>query len=421
MPSFLPPNRPPDGLGVRWLACWLLLTLLGWYSVTLTPLARQLAGETGPPLTGEPPSAFILFGLNAGLALIVALAWGRAEGDRGWTARAAPWIMRAARLSLAYVLFIYGWQKVFLLQMAQPDHSDLLTRFGQMNHMGLLWRTVGASPLFQFVGGALEVLPAFLLLHRRTALAGALLAVPVRSFVLLLNLSFNVFVKLGAANLLLLAVAILWPHLPNLWRAVRNEPTRPLPAPPGLPGPRPLRTLARVVVLGYVTCAPLLTTLDFVQKWSPRPVPPRSRGRVPRHRRLPTRPGYRERLPLAHPGPECLSRQPRAAVPHRVDELPGRSRHRCRTLRRQRTDPHPDSGRRLPAASALGAAGRTTHPDRPGERRSLHRHPGTCARPRHPPAERPLATVRHARRERVTAATKKAGTPRGGSGLYGEA
>lgn len=273
MPSFLPPNRPPDGLGVRWLACWLLLTLLGWYGVTLTPLARQLAGETGPPLTGEPPSAFILFGLNAGLPLIVALAWGRAERERDWTARAAPWIMRAARLSLAYVLFIYGWQKVFLLQMAQPDHSDLLTRFGQMNHMGLLWRTVGASPLFQFVGGALEVLPAFLLLHRRTALAGALLAVPVLSFVLLLNLSFNVFVKLGAANLLLLAVAILWPHLPNLWRAVRNEPTRPLPAPPGLPGPRPLRALARVVVLGYVTCAPLLTTLDFVQKWSPRPVP----------------------------------------------------------------------------------------------------------------------------------------------------
>ena len=263
----------PSGLGVRWLACWLLLIFLSWYGVTLTPLARWLVGETGLPLAGEPPSAFILFGLNAGLALIVAFAWGRAEGDRGWTARAAPWVMRAVRLYLAYILFSYGWQKVFLLQMPQPDHSDLLTRFGQMNHMSLLWRTVGASPLFQFVGGALEVLPAFLLLHRRTALAGALLAVPVLSFVLLLNLSFNVFVKLGAANLLLLAVAILWPHLPNLWRAVRNEPTRPLLDSPGLPGPRPLRALARLAVAGYVTCAPLLTTLDYVQQWSPRPVP----------------------------------------------------------------------------------------------------------------------------------------------------
>ncbi|NTY02298.1 hypothetical protein [Deinococcus sp. JMULE3] len=268
-----PAPIPSPGLGLRWLACWLLLTLLGWYGVTLMPLARTLAGETGPPLTGEPPSAFILFGLNAGLALLGALTWGRAEGDRGWTARAAPWIMRAARLSLAYVLFIYGWQKVFLLQMPRPENTDLLTRFGEMNHMGLLWRTVGASPVFQFVGGALEVLSAFLLLHRRTALAGALLAVPVMSFVLLLNLSFNVFVKLGAANLLLLAVAILWPHLPNLWRAVRNEPTRPLPAPPGLPGSRPLRALARVAVLGYVLAAPLQNNLTFVQRWSPRPVP----------------------------------------------------------------------------------------------------------------------------------------------------
>lgn len=269
VPTFTPLPETPPGLGVRWLACWLLLTLLGWYGVTLMPLARLLAGETGPPLTGEPPSAFILFGLNAGLALLVALTWGRAEGDRGWTARAAPWVMRSARLLLAYVLFSYGWQKVFLLQMPQPDHSDLLSRFGQMNHMGLLWRTVGASPLFQFVGGALEVLPAFLLLHRRTALAGALLAVPVLGFVLLLNLGFNVFVKLGAANLLMLALAILWPHLPNLWRALRNEPTRPLPAPPGLPGPRPLRVMARLVVLGYVIGAPFLTTLDFAQKWSP--------------------------------------------------------------------------------------------------------------------------------------------------------
>ncbi|WP_291427951.1 hypothetical protein [Deinococcus sp.] len=45
--------RVPSGLGVRWLACWLLLTLLSWYGVTLTPLARRLAGETGPPLTGR--------------------------------------------------------------------------------------------------------------------------------------------------------------------------------------------------------------------------------------------------------------------------------------------------------------------------------------------------------------------------------
>ncbi|MVN88911.1 hypothetical protein GO986_19395 [Deinococcus sp. HMF7620] len=81
-----------------------------------------------------------------------------------------------------------------------------------MSPMGVLWRTVGISPLYQTVGGLAEILPGLLLLFRRTSLAGASIGLGVIGYVLLLNMSFDVPVKIFSIHLLMFCLILIFPY-----------------------------------------------------------------------------------------------------------------------------------------------------------------------------------------------------------------
>lgn len=96
--------------------------------------AAQLSGgqSAGP----EPPALFVVQGIYVLLAALGALRWAPLD-RRGTLTERLFWPTHTAlRLLLALYLFMYGWQKVFLLQMPAPDTVDLLTPFGQMSLMG---------------------------------------------------------------------------------------------------------------------------------------------------------------------------------------------------------------------------------------------------------------------------------------------
>ena len=85
-----------------------------------------------------------------------------------------------------------------------------------------------------------------LLLWRRTAILGSLLAIVAMGQVFLLNLFYDVPVKIIAGELLLIAIALTVPYAPNLLRAALNRPA-PTPVPP-LAGPR--------MTMGTLICPP---------------------------------------------------------------------------------------------------------------------------------------------------------------------
>lgn len=130
----------------------------------------------------------------------------------GWTAHLL------LRLGLALYLFVYGWSKVFLVQMGRADYGDALINFGEMSPMGLLWRMVGYSVAFQILSGVAEVLAASLLLWRRTAGVGAAVAAFDMYFVFLLNMAYDVPVKQLS---LLLAVGATIAAIPYVTRFLR--------------------------------------------------------------------------------------------------------------------------------------------------------------------------------------------------------
>jgi hypothetical protein len=88
---------------------------------------------------------------------------------------------------------------------------------GDLSPMGLLWAFMAASPAYAFFGGAAELLGGVLLVFRRTALLGALVTAAVMTQVVMLNLCYDVCVKLLSSHLLAMAIFLALPDLKRLW------------------------------------------------------------------------------------------------------------------------------------------------------------------------------------------------------------
>lgn len=108
--------------------------------------------------------------------------------------RAALAAMTVARLVLAPGMMPYGVSKLFLLQF-QVAASAYAQPLGETPGTTLTWAFLGYSPVFQFLLGTFEIIPAILLLFARTRRLGALLLLPV-----VLNVAmFNYFLAYGRA------------------------------------------------------------------------------------------------------------------------------------------------------------------------------------------------------------------------------
>lgn len=113
------------------------------------------------------------------------------------------------RYSLAFIAFGYGINKIFVMQMPFPMISQLATPLGDLLPMRLSWLFIGYSAPYQIFSGVMEVLVAVLLLYKRTATMGVLIATAVFINVMMLNLSYDIPVKLYSMNLVLLCLYLL--------------------------------------------------------------------------------------------------------------------------------------------------------------------------------------------------------------------
>jgi len=113
------------------------------------------------------------------------------------------------RYALALIAFSYGINKVFALQMPFPSVSQLATPLGDLLPMRLSWLFIGYSSPYQIFSGVMEVLVALLLLYRRTATLGIMIATAVFVNVMMLNLCYDIPVKLYSMNLVLMCGYLL--------------------------------------------------------------------------------------------------------------------------------------------------------------------------------------------------------------------
>jgi hypothetical protein len=128
---------------------------------------------------------------------------------------------------LAASLLEYGMTKVIPTQFPPPPLTALVTPVGEMTLSALLWTTIGSAPAYQIATGCVEVLAAVLLLLPWTVPLGAVLALVSLLQVLLLNLTFDIGVKLVTMHLIVLSVILLVPAARSMAAVlVRLPPSR---------------------------------------------------------------------------------------------------------------------------------------------------------------------------------------------------
>ena len=159
------------------------------------------------------------------------------------------------RLVLAQALIGYGSMKFLQTQFPAPTPSRLLERVGDQSPMGLLWTFMGASATYNVFAGLGETVPGLLLFFRRTTTLGALLGAAVMSNVVMLNMAYDVPVKLYSSQLFLYAAFLALPDFRRLANVlVLNRPA--LPAAERAPFKKRWlvwgHRLARAAILGFI-------------------------------------------------------------------------------------------------------------------------------------------------------------------------
>jgi uncharacterized membrane protein YphA (DoxX/SURF4 family) len=150
------------------------------------------------------------------LAGLGAVLWSVLDRRRRSYAVAEGWLRLAVRIALGSTLIAYGMDKIVPLQMPFPSLTRLIEPYGNLSPMGVLWASIGASPAYEIFTGCAETLGGILVLLPRTAVLGALVCLADVVEVFVLNMTYDVPVKLFAFHLILFSLYLLAPEWPRL-------------------------------------------------------------------------------------------------------------------------------------------------------------------------------------------------------------
>ncbi|HEY3566661.1 MAG TPA: hypothetical protein VGP73_01915 [Thermoanaerobaculia bacterium] len=203
----------PGFLIRRYYELW--LPLLQWVAGRVLHLDSKLSLEDA----GISNLAFgwVLFLCYMVLAGVVAVLWSALDRKGQSYERLYSWLRLALRYMLAPMMIQYGAIKVIPAQMLSPLPVGILGRpIGDLFPNHLLWWTVGASSPFERFIGSAELVSGILLLLPWTTLLGALIAAGNMSVVFMLNMCYDVPVKLISLHFLVMALLLIAPDVPRL-------------------------------------------------------------------------------------------------------------------------------------------------------------------------------------------------------------
>jgi uncharacterized membrane protein YphA (DoxX/SURF4 family) len=154
------------------------------------------------------------------IACVATLVWSVVDRKRPDYRALHDWLRVLVRYTLAIAMFTYGIGKVFPNQFLRVDGDYGIARqiepYGQFSPMGVLWTFMGTSRPYTIFTGIVELTGCVFLLFRRTATLGALVSAAALINVIVLDFCFDIDVKLGALNYLLMAIFLLAPDVRRL-------------------------------------------------------------------------------------------------------------------------------------------------------------------------------------------------------------
>jgi len=192
---------------------------LGQHLFHLTGVGAKLHG-TG---SGDTILNWIAAGIMLAVAILATLIWTVLAELRSPSRRSLAyprlffWFRLTIRLTLGVAMIGYGLAKVFPLQMGPPSIAVLNEPLGNTSPMTMLWTLIGLNPIYEIICGAAELTAGILILFRRTGLLGELLTAFLATNIVLYNFCYDVPVKLYAAHLVFMSIALIVPDMPSLF------------------------------------------------------------------------------------------------------------------------------------------------------------------------------------------------------------
>jgi uncharacterized membrane protein YphA (DoxX/SURF4 family) len=176
---------------------------LRWFADTVLNWGADFKMEsTG---SGDRSFDYVRFALNLILAFFAAIVWSILDKKRASYTTLFYWFQTLLRVFLCIVMILYGLAKVFKGQFSDPSLELLLQPVGEMSPMGLAWTFMGHSMVYNIFLGSLEILGGLLLLYRKTTTLGSILILGIMVNVAIMNLTYDIPVKLFSIHLVLMA------------------------------------------------------------------------------------------------------------------------------------------------------------------------------------------------------------------------
>lgn len=210
------------------------------------------------------------------VSLLFSLLLYYVEKRKGYSLNLENKIRPIIRYYLALILLIYGFSKVFKAQFYLPEPNLLFTPLGNLDKDILFWTTIGSSRSYSIFLGIIEIIPALLLLFRKTAFIGSLMATGVLLHVVSINFSYSISVKIFSLFLLILALFLAFRTIKNTWLLFQTgqfsktdffEPTRSYKKPF-----YPFVKALLIVLLFIEALAPAIKSGNFNDDKVPRPL-----------------------------------------------------------------------------------------------------------------------------------------------------
>ena len=158
--------------------------------------------------SGDNTYAYVTFFTGVGLAFFIFSLWSIIDRKRQSYNQFQYWFFVILRVFLIFFMFTYGFVKVFQIQFRQPSLIKLLQPLGELSPMGLAWTYMGYSKGFGMFAGVMEIIGGLLLIPKRTVALGAFIIIGVMTQVAMMNLMFDIPVKLFSIHLVLMALVL---------------------------------------------------------------------------------------------------------------------------------------------------------------------------------------------------------------------
>ncbi|MBL1078997.1 DoxX family protein [Nocardia sp. 2] len=256
------------GITQNWLSEDVVKALNSWPSPVVEWVGRTVFGVNAElnfsSGSGDQTYLWVLVFCILVTAVAGTVVWILLDRRRTEYRRLAGWFLLFLRVILAGQMLGYGFAKAIPNQMQVPDLVTMLTPYGEFTHMAVLWSQVGTSPVYQSLLGIAEVLGGVLLLLPRTVLAGVLLSLVSMAQVWVLNMTYDVPVKLLSFHLLLLSLVLLAPEAKRLLAFLSGSASGPTTAPNPFTSrkARRISAAALAVVLAWFVLADVVNARD---------------------------------------------------------------------------------------------------------------------------------------------------------------